>query len=88
MEEYSLPTFIIVNAGLYYLFGEKVVTSDTMTGEHLEHYNLCRDNLETALSSMPFFLPSNKETIEALLLGVSSVWTVFCYHSPKSTHPI
>jgi hypothetical protein len=68
-EDYSIAVFIIVNAGLYYLFQEKSIT-DAQNGEFLEYHHLCRDNLETALSNWPLLQHSNKEMIEALLLGV------------------
>ena len=67
-EEYSTAVFIIVNAGLYFLFQEKVMNASTET---LEYHHLCRDNLETALASLPLIMPPRRETVEALLLGVS-----------------
>jgi hypothetical protein len=41
-----------------------------MAAEYLAYDHMCRDNVETALANMPFFLPPKMETIEALLLGV------------------
>lgn len=72
-EDFSLSTFIVVNAALYYLFQEKYIIMDENRGtaaEYLAYHHMCRDNLETALANLPFFMPPNKETIEALLLGV------------------
>lgn len=69
-EDYSIATFIIVNAGLYYLFQEKSVTDESRGNEYLEYHYLCRDNLETALANLPLLLPPRREMIEALLLGV------------------
>jgi hypothetical protein len=69
-EDYSMETFIIVNAGLVHLFEEKSATGDSMSEEYVKYHYLCRDNLETALANLPFFLHPRKETIEALLLGV------------------
>lgn len=72
-EDFNLSTFIIVNAGLYYLFQEKYIITDENSGtaaESLAYHHMCRDNLETALANLPFFLPPKMETIEALLLGV------------------
>lgn len=71
-EDYSLATFIVVNAGLFYLFQEKATRTDEAQAEKLiEYRNLCRDNLETALMALPLFMPARKESIEALLLAVS-----------------
>lgn len=73
LEEFSQATFIIVNAGLYYLFQEKSVTaeSDAAVREYTGYYELCRNNLETGLANLKFFLGASMETIEALLLGAS-----------------
>ncbi|KIX98689.1 uncharacterized protein Z520_05990 [Fonsecaea multimorphosa CBS 102226] len=70
-EDYGPATFIIVNAGLYYAFQEKSFRDEANSQEYREYHHLCRDNLETALANLPLLLPSNKETIEALLLGVT-----------------
>lgn len=73
LEDFSQATFIIVNAGLYYLFQEKAVTAETDAAvhEYTGYYELCRDNLETGLANLKFFLGASMETIEALLLGAS-----------------
>lgn len=73
LDDFSQATFIIVNAGLYYLFQEKAVTadSDAAIAEYTGYYELCRDNLETGLANLKFFLGASMETIEALLLGAS-----------------
>lgn len=73
LDDFSQATFIIVNAGLYYLFQEKSVTaeSDAAVAEYTGYYELCRDNLETGLANLKFFLGASMETIEALLLGAS-----------------
>ncbi|KAK3501071.1 hypothetical protein B0T13DRAFT_447694 [Neurospora crassa] len=72
-EDYSLATFIVVNAGLFYLFQEKATRADEahQAEKLLEYRNLCRDNLETALMALPLFMPAKKESIEALLLAAS-----------------
>ncbi|KAK0612577.1 hypothetical protein B0T17DRAFT_410286 [Bombardia bombarda] len=71
-EEYSVATFIIVNAGLCYLFGEKSIPLEgAAEAGLLRHHHLCRDNLETALASLPMLLPARMENIQALLLGAS-----------------
>lgn len=70
-EDYSLSTFIVVNAGLTYLFMEKAMTAtDTKSAELLKYHYRCRDNLETALSNLPLLMPARLETIKALILGV------------------
>lgn len=73
MEDYSLSSFLIANAGLRYLFQEKAFAAvdANSADEYRIFYRLCRDNLETALANLDFILPSNSENIEALLLGVS-----------------
>ncbi|KAK3950539.1 hypothetical protein QBC32DRAFT_346312 [Pseudoneurospora amorphoporcata] len=72
-DDYSLATFIVVNAGLFYLFQEKATRADDahQAEKLLEYRNLCRDNLETALMALPLFMPARKESIEALLLAAS-----------------
>lgn len=73
LEDFSQATFIIVNAGLYYLFQEKAVTAETEAAvrEYTGYFQLCRANLETGLANLKFFLGASMETIEALLLGAS-----------------
>lgn len=76
-EDFSLATFIVVNAGLYYLFLEKYIMIEEknkvgLASEYLAYHHLCRDNLETGLANLSLFLPPKMETIEALLLGVCS----------------
>lgn len=72
-DDFSHATFIIVNAGLYYLFIEQyALASDKATKEELEPLiHLCRVNLETSLSNTSLFMSSKVQTIQALLLGVS-----------------
>lgn len=73
LEDFSHATFIIVNAGLYYLFQEKSVMaeSDELVRQYTGYYELCRSNLETGLANLKLFLGASMETIEALLLGAS-----------------
>lgn len=73
LEDFSHATFIIVNAGLYYLFQEKSVMAETddMVRQYTGYYELCRANLETGLANLKFFLVASMENIEALLLGAS-----------------
>lgn len=70
-EEYSPTAFVIVNAGLYFLFQERSLLADgSVNKAYRDLQNLCRDNLETALANLPLLLPPKRETVEALLLGV------------------
>lgn len=73
LDDFSPATFIIVNAGLYYLFQEKAVTaeSEAAAKEYTTYYGFCRANLETALAHLRFFQGASMEAIEALLLGAS-----------------
>ncbi|KAL6414158.1 hypothetical protein AUP68_00676 [Ilyonectria robusta] len=82
MEDYSLSSFLIANAGLRYLFQEKAFAAvDTNSAdEYRIFYRLCRDNLETALANLDFILPSNSENIEALLLG--------CAYAVEASKPL
>lgn len=72
LEDFSQATFIIVNAGLYYLFQEKAVTAETDAAvhEYTSYYELCRGNVETGLANLNLFMAASMENIEALLLGV------------------
>lgn len=70
VDGYSISTFIIVNAGLYYLFRENSIDEATIREKYSRYQYLCRDNLETALANLPLLLPPRAETVEALLLGV------------------
>ncbi|OBR08556.1 Fungal specific transcription factor [Colletotrichum higginsianum IMI 349063] len=62
---------IIVYAGLYWLFMECMnATQDAGTKLNYQAQAFtCRDNLETALSSLPFHLPSTIETTCAMFLA-------------------
>lgn len=75
-EDYSIAIFIIVNAGLYYLFQEKSIIDESKSEEYLKYHYLCRDNLETALANLPLLLPPRREMVEALLLGVCGIQLV------------
>lgn len=71
--EITLEIFIIVNAGLFYLFQESAILGECPAddAEFRSYRKLCQDNLETALSSLNLLVPVGIENIEALLLGVS-----------------
>lgn len=74
-EDFSDSTFVIVNAGLYYMFLEQhSFAPDKATKEEYEPYiQICRVNLETALANMSLFMSNKVETVQALLLGVSNL---------------
>ncbi|SPQ19847.1 f63a4906-a6fb-4e30-a403-60ac7174ad3a [Thermothielavioides terrestris] len=69
-EDYSILTWGIVNAGLYFLFLERAsVAEGARKAQLLQYQSVCRDNLETALTNLPLLLPARKESVEILLLG-------------------
>ncbi|KZL76750.1 fungal specific transcription factor [Colletotrichum tofieldiae] len=72
-EDASIADLIIVNAGLHLLFVEcgNVAASEALKTEYQNHSHLCRNNLETLLSSLPFNLPSTKDVTLALCLAAS-----------------
>ncbi|KAF4972244.1 hypothetical protein FSARC_1141 [Fusarium sarcochroum] len=71
--KFNQAEFIIVNAGLYYIFLEYsfVILDDNIRHEYGMHAQLCRSNLETALANLGLVLPHTYDTIEALLLGAT-----------------
>ncbi|KFA67302.1 hypothetical protein S40285_03667 [Stachybotrys chlorohalonatus IBT 40285] len=71
LDNFSLPTFLIANATLRYLFQEKALAeADPASAEEYQNfYHLCRANLETTLANLNFLLYPNAENIESLLLG-------------------
>ncbi|KAI5463944.1 hypothetical protein BGZ63DRAFT_421035 [Mariannaea sp. PMI_226] len=70
-DDFSEATFIIVNAGLYYMFLEQhSFAQDKATKEQYEPYiQTCRINLETAFANMSMFVSAKIDTVQALLLG-------------------
>ncbi|UZP38008.1 hypothetical protein NXS19_005824 [Fusarium pseudograminearum] len=71
-EDFTDATFIIVNAGLYYLFLEQhSLTTDNkaLKEEFASHLHTSRVNLETGLANMSLFMSVKVETVQALLLG-------------------
>ncbi|AEO57210.1 fungal-specific transcription factor-like protein [Thermothelomyces thermophilus ATCC 42464] len=68
-EEYNPVHFIIVNAGLHFLYRGYAYYFPDKTEEYLALARLCGVNIETALSSLPLHLPANDDVVEALLLG-------------------
>jgi hypothetical protein len=85
-EDYTIVTFIIVNAGLYYLFREKTIENQSRGLEHSRYQNLCRDNLETALANLLLLLPATAEAVEALLFGVSEMLFLTTWGSVSSSY--
>ncbi|KAH7165838.1 hypothetical protein EDB81DRAFT_780508 [Dactylonectria macrodidyma] len=88
-EDYSESEFIISNAGMMYLFQELsyVKPEGKERDESVSYAEMCRVNLETALSNLPLHLPANSSIIRALLLGAfyaieiskpSLAWTLTC----------
>jgi hypothetical protein len=83
--EYSEADYLIVNIGFYWLFSLLNIASlDQDLGTHVRREDLvregqiCRENLETSLSALPFHLPSDEDHIEALIMAVSHhVLTLF-----------
>ncbi|KAG8157953.1 hypothetical protein KVR01_012225 [Diaporthe batatas] len=74
--EYSEAEYIIVSIGLYWLFNVlTIAVPDQKLGSHLRREDLvkegllCRENLETSLSTLPFNLPSDQDHIEALIMA-------------------
>ncbi|KAH8171199.1 fungal specific transcription factor domain-containing protein [Sarocladium implicatum] len=73
IEEYTVASFIIANAGLYYLFNEKALTQQdpARTAVYVENRTLCGDNLATVLGNLNAYMPASLDNVEALLLGAS-----------------
>ncbi|KAF5599523.1 hypothetical protein FPANT_3357 [Fusarium pseudoanthophilum] len=71
VDNFSLPTFLIANATLRYLFQEKAQASQNPLPreEYRKLSQLCRDNLETAMNKFSVLAPPSLENVEAFLLG-------------------
>ncbi|KAF5965579.1 C6 transcription factor [Fusarium bulbicola] len=71
VDNFSLPTFLIANAALRYLFQEKAQASqDPLSREEYRKLSqLCRDNLETAMNKFNVLASPSLENVEAFLLG-------------------
>ncbi|SCN82563.1 uncharacterized protein FFB20_06822 [Fusarium fujikuroi] len=71
VDNFSLPTFLIANATLRYLFQEKAQASQDplFRDEYRKLSQLCRDNLETAMNKFRVLAPPSLENVEAFLLG-------------------
>jgi hypothetical protein len=69
----SEALFIIVNAGLMYLFFEgSIVATRGPEKDKLEYCRtVCQNNVEAALAHLPLLMPATLENVEALLMGAS-----------------
>ncbi|KAH8198188.1 hypothetical protein TruAng_007669 [Truncatella angustata] len=70
----SEALFIIVNAGLMYLFFEGSITATPGSAEKVrleQCCSMCQNNVEAALAHLPLMMPATMENIEALLMGAS-----------------
>lgn len=77
--ESSEADYIIVSIGLYWLFSILSIASpDQDLGSHVRREDLikegriCRENLETNLSTLPFHFPGDQDHIEALIMAVNN----------------
>ncbi|CAM1508091.1 Fc.00g049390.m01.CDS01 [Cosmosporella sp. VM-42] len=69
-DDYSESDFIMVNAGLHYLFWDRATRVEGKEKEEcLKWTNMCQTNLETALASLPLHLPATADMIVALVFG-------------------
>lgn len=69
-EDCTEADFIIVNAGLLYVFSELHSSTEEEREQSKTYTRMCRSNLETALANLPLHLPATQNMISALILGV------------------
>ncbi|KAF5574542.1 hypothetical protein FPCIR_13554 [Fusarium pseudocircinatum] len=71
VDNFSLPTFLIANATLRYLFQEKAQSTQVPLSreEYRKLSQLCQDNLEAAMHKFSVLAPPSLENVEAFLLG-------------------
>ncbi|KAF7551908.1 hypothetical protein G7Z17_g4686 [Cylindrodendrum hubeiense] len=62
-EDFSAADFIIANAGLQQLFLEHSLSTSADKTKTLEHMQMCRANLETALINLPLHLPGTSTSV-------------------------
>jgi hypothetical protein len=67
---YSLALFAIVNAGLYYLFEEKLESAKT--ADDGRYASMCRSNFALVLESFHLVVAPSLEACQALILGVQA----------------
>ncbi|KAJ9625434.1 hypothetical protein H2204_010407 [Knufia peltigerae] len=75
-DTFTQATFVIANAGLYFILQEKMVLArhsgdEGLIASHQAHLNICRDNLETVLAHLNLLLPAQRENVIALVMGAS-----------------
>ncbi|TLD18503.1 hypothetical protein PspLS_10185 [Pyricularia sp. CBS 133598] len=77
-EDYSQADYIITVAGLFYVFEERAFSTSDYGGggahsneDYQRYYDMCRVNLEAALSQFNLLQPAKRENVEALLLGTT-----------------
>lgn len=75
-DTFTQATFVIANAGLYFMLQEKMVLArhsgdEGLIASHQAHLNICRDNLETVLAHLNLLLPAQRENVIALVMGAS-----------------
>ena len=64
---------IIVNGGLYWLYCEcaSLFVDQKVKENYMDQAMLCRDNLETVLSNLPFHMPVTTDVVFAMNVAVS-----------------
>lgn len=74
IEEVTDATFILVISGLAYLFFEAglSVKDSEEKAQYDMYFTMCQKNLETVLAQLNLLMPASLESIEALLMAVSS----------------
>ncbi|KAM0806581.1 hypothetical protein AB5N19_06918 [Seiridium cardinale] len=76
-DEFDLATFIVVNGGLFHLFGGRALIPEELDDPDIradflyQYRSMCADNMVAALGSLSLFMPANAVNIEALLLGTN-----------------
>lgn len=90
--EFSEADYMIVSIGLYWLFFILSIASpDQDLGSHVRREDLikegrlCRENLETSLSTIPFHFPGDEDHIEALIMAVSGCVLAYLQYSEPFT---
>ncbi|KAE8340099.1 hypothetical protein BDV24DRAFT_152296 [Aspergillus arachidicola] len=71
---------IIVNGGLYWLYCEcaSLFVDQKVKGNYMDQAMLCRDNLETVLSNLPFHMPVTTDVVFAM-----NVAATYCLQMAK-----
>ena len=73
-EEYSIATYILVNAGLLVLFRDLNASSRAQIGVHEDelgpNIRICAQNVDAAVQTLHLFLAPTVENIQAVFLAV------------------